>query len=103
MTIDLHCHSNHSDGELSPTELIALAQRNGATMISITDHDTVSAYENLTTTFDLRLIPGVEFSCLWRNTNVHIVGLGIDPTDKNLRPYISLMPSQILSLTRRLL
>ena len=100
MTIDLHCHSNHSDGELSPTELIALAQRNGATMISITDHDTVSAYEDLPTTFELRLLPGVEFSCLWRNTNVHIVGLGIDPTDKNLRVSCSIQSEHRMTRAR---
>ena len=84
MSIDLHCHSNHSDGELSPLDLVELALKNKATMLSITDHDTVSAYEDLPKLASLDVIPGVEFSSIWKNINVHVVGLGIDPFDKGL-------------------
>ncbi len=84
MSIDLHCHSNQSDGELSPSEVIELAQKNDVTMISITDHDTVSAYEDLPKPVDLQVVPGVEFSSLWKNVNVHVVGLSIDPFNSDL-------------------
>ena len=44
MSIDLHSHTDQSDGSLSPQMLIELAEKNGVQMLSITDHDTVSAY-----------------------------------------------------------
>jgi predicted metal-dependent phosphoesterase TrpH len=85
LSIDLHCHSDHSDGELSPSALIKRAQANQVTMMSITDHDTVSAYDCVDWPTSLRLVPGVEFSTTWKNANVHIVGLNINPAEKSLR------------------
>lgn len=81
MTIkaDLHTHTNHSDGTLSPDELIALAITSGIDMLSITDHDTTLAFEDLRAPPELRVIPGVEFSTTWDHTGIHVVGLGIDP------------------------
>ena len=46
-TIDLHCHTNCSDGKLSPIELVQYAQSKGIQFLSITDHDTVNAYYQL--------------------------------------------------------
>jgi predicted metal-dependent phosphoesterase TrpH len=43
--IDLHSHTNASDGTLTPEDLIALAQRNGLAALAITDHDTFEGYE----------------------------------------------------------
>ena len=40
--IDLHVHSNHSDGTLSPEELVVLAAKTGLSAFALTDHDTVS-------------------------------------------------------------
>ena len=48
-------------------------------MISITDHDTVSAYRDLPSEIGLDLVPGVEFSSAWRNLDIHVVGLNVDP------------------------
>ena len=79
MNVDLHCHSTYSDGSLSPTDLIKLAVTNGATIFSITDHDTVSAYRDLPSEIGLSLFPGVEVSSTWRNMDIHVVGLNIDP------------------------
>ena len=45
MNVDLHCHTNVSDGNLSPAELIALAVERNINMLSITDHDSIQAYE----------------------------------------------------------
>ena len=44
--IDLHIHSNLSDGELSPKEIIDRAVNNGISVIAIADHDTIEAYNN---------------------------------------------------------
>ena len=43
--IDLHIHSTASDGTLSPRQIVELAKSQGLKAIAITDHDTVSVYE----------------------------------------------------------
>jgi len=77
--IDLHSHTVVSDGRLTPQELIERAKAKGVEVLSITDHDTVAAYQQLA---DIKLdglviIPGVEFSTQWRGVGVHIVGLNL--------------------------
>jgi predicted metal-dependent phosphoesterase TrpH len=77
---DLHTHSFHSDGSLSPQALVDLASEHGVTSLSITDHDSVDAYQGqLNLPEQMKLIPGVEFSTRWQKTGIHIVGLAIDP------------------------
>jgi len=79
MHIDLHTHTNFSDGKLSPDELIQRAVSNGVEMLSITDHDTVAAYQQLNKeNISIRLIPGIEFSTFWNKTGIHIIGLNVD-------------------------
>ena len=78
--IDLHSHTIVSDGHLAPKELIERAKAKGVEVLSITDHDTVAAYQQLA---DIKLdgliiIPGVEFSTQWRGVGVHIVGLNLN-------------------------
>ncbi|MDA8787002.1 PHP domain-containing protein [Porticoccaceae bacterium] len=81
MNIDLHCHTNVSDGNLSPAELISLAIERNINMLSITDHDSIQAYETARSpSTELRLIPGIEFSSYWNKFGVHIVGLDLDLT-----------------------
>lgn len=79
MNVDLHCHTNVSDGNLSPAELIALAVERNINMLSITDHDSIQAYETARApSTDLRLIPGIEFSSYWNKFGIHVVGLNLD-------------------------
>ena len=67
MNVDLHCHTNVSDGALTPAELIELADERSIDMLSITDHDTLAAYQELGQVSDrLRIVPGIEFSSQWR-------------------------------------
>ena len=80
MRIDLHTHTTASDGELSPSALLARACEQGLTHIAITDHDTVAAYSELIVPAGLTVIPGIEFSSRWRTIGVHIVGLNLDLT-----------------------
>jgi predicted metal-dependent phosphoesterase TrpH len=79
MHADLHTHTNASDGMLSPQELIALAQKAGVRLLSITDHDTIAAYQSAPPVQDdaFTLIPGVEFSSVWNKMGIHIVGLNV--------------------------
>ncbi|MCB1614938.1 MAG: PHP domain-containing protein, partial [Pseudomonadales bacterium] len=83
---DLHTHSKLSDGSLSPASLIALAEKQGVTHLSITDHDTLNAYAQLASdTFQLTLIPGIELSTQWQGRCIHIVGLNVDPASTSMQ------------------
>ncbi len=87
INIDLHCHSNVSDGVLSPTDVVARAVANGVQVLALTDHDDVSGLAVAQVAADetgLTLIPGVEISVSWGGHTVHIVGLRIDPVHPGL-------------------
>ena len=84
MNIDLHAHTNQSDGLLAPQQLIDLAMENGVDMLSITDHDTISAYALINKLpRSLKLIPGIEISCSWNNRTIHVLGLDVDISNQN--------------------
>lgn len=83
MPSDLHTHTNFSDGTLSPEELVAEAKNLGLAYLAITDHDTVDGvkylYENgLYPGKGIKIIPGVEFSAINSDHDVHLVGYNID-------------------------
>lgn len=78
---DLHCHSNRSDGKLTPTEVVERAWAQGVQTLALTDHDTVAGYQEALTAAQavgLNLISGIEISCQWSGRGVHIVGLNFD-------------------------
>ena len=78
MNIDFHCHTTASDGSLSPPELLDLAQEREIDMLSITDHDTLEAYQQLhQVNNSIQIIPGIELSSQWNRRGVHIVGLNV--------------------------
>lgn len=83
MIVDFHCHTNCSDGELTPTELIRLAEQECVEVLAITDHDTIDAYKDLPKTY-IKLITGIEFSTSWNKIGIHIVGLNFDTNSKAL-------------------
>lgn len=73
---DLHCHTTCSDSTVSPEEIIVLAQNSGLSGISITDHDSIDAYESATplaNKLGIELITGVEFSAKQKECSVHIL------------------------------
>lgn len=79
--VDLHTHSNKSDGSLSPTELVTLAHKKGLSAIALTDHDTTAGLDEAIQTgnqLGITVIAGVELSCEYQGRDVHIVGLDID-------------------------
>jgi predicted metal-dependent phosphoesterase TrpH len=87
MRCDLHTHTNASDGSLTPAELLSYAAGKKLACLSITDHDSVAAYDELDCSKigDLRIIPGIEFSTTWQGQNIHVLGLNINPQDGDLR------------------
>ena len=87
LNIDLHCHSNVSDGMLPPADVVARAAVNGVHALALTDHDDVAgivAAQAAASATGLTLIPGVEISVTWDGRTVHIVGLRIDPAHPEL-------------------
>ncbi|MFH1798759.1 MAG: PHP domain-containing protein [Candidatus Omnitrophota bacterium] len=85
--VDLHIHTNYSDGILSPQEVVEKAIKIGLRAISITDHDCVggisSAIEAAKGTL-LEIIPGVEISSVKEETEIHLLGYFIDHKDPDL-------------------
>lgn len=84
--IDLHTHTNVSDGTLTPKELIQLAKETGLSAVAITDHDSIAGLEDAQLEADklgINFINGIEFSTAYgENRLIHILGLGIDPNNE---------------------
>jgi len=89
LKIDLHCHTNASDGSLGLVELLQRAAKQGVDILAITDHDTTAVYpEAIAIARDnaIQLIPAVEISAVGdRHQEVHIVGLGVDINNQSLQ------------------
>jgi predicted metal-dependent phosphoesterase TrpH len=88
LNIDLHTHSNCSDGSLSPAALVERAACAGVEVLALTDHDTVAGLDEAQRSalrHGLRLVPGVEISASWRSQAIHVLGLWIDPDSTRLR------------------
>lgn len=87
LNVDLHCHSNVSDGMLSPTALAARAKANGVDVWALTDHDEIDGIAEARAAaaeLGLPYVAGVEISITWAGETVHIVGLQIDEANQTL-------------------
>ncbi|MCI7813642.1 MAG: PHP domain-containing protein [Lachnospiraceae bacterium] len=79
--IDLHVHSNCSDGTYSPSQLVAYALEKNLAAFALTDHDTTAGLDEAMQAAahtNLEVIPGIEFSTEYKGKDIHIVGLDID-------------------------
>lgn len=87
--VDLHLHTTHSDGTLSPSQLVRLCAERGLKVISISDHDSTEgipeALETVREYPDVTLIPGVELSTDVPGSEIHILGYFVDPLDEELQ------------------
>jgi predicted metal-dependent phosphoesterase TrpH len=84
---DLHSHSTHSDGLLTPAELVQRAAARGVGVLALTDHDEVSGLpeaREAALQAGLRFVNGVELSVSWNDTTLHILGLGVDDENEAL-------------------
>ena len=80
--IDLHSHTNASDGTCSPAELIAEAARAGVGTLGITDHDTLAGYDaalELARAAGIELVCGIELSTKLHGRSVHLLGYFLEP------------------------
>src|SRR5258705_8162522 len=85
--IDLHMHSNASDGSFTPDEVARMAAGNGVEVFALTDHDTLDglpAAAACASRFGIRLISGVELSVSEEGMDVHLLAYGFDETDPTL-------------------
>ena len=85
---DLHSHSTHSDGLLTPAELVARAAARGVEVLALTDHDELSGVaeaRSAAADFGLQLVGGAELSVTWRDVTLHVLGLAIDASCPTLR------------------
>jgi len=127
MLIDLHVHTNASDGIYPPASVVNMAAQSGISVLAVADHDTVNGIDEAiaaASARDLMLVPAVEINCYSGDIEHHILGYFIDHRDAGLRSAlarlqeariermhvvisklskigISLMPEEILALAER--
>lgn len=92
--IDLHVHTTASDGTYTPEEVVNLALKKELSVIAITDHDTVSGVESAMDAANgnkIAIVPGVEISCLYEKTEIHMLGLFIDWKNEELQNHLEKM------------
>lgn len=84
--IDLHVHSCVSDGTDSPSEIIRMAKRKKIKAIALTDHDTIEGIEEAELEAEkqnVNFLKGIELSVSFKEGRlIHILGLGIDPSNE---------------------
>lgn len=82
--VDLHVHSNKSDGTYAPFELVDYALQKGLSAFALTDHDTTDGLDEVLSYAEdkpIEVIPGIEFSTEYDGKDVHMVGLYISYND----------------------
>lgn len=92
---DLHTHSTSSDGIFSPLQLVERAAQEGITLLSVTDHDSLGAYDTLCSrSLPLPVLPGLELS-LRDMHGLHLLGYGTAPA-----PELHAVTAQLADLRR---
>lgn len=99
-TIDLHTHTARSDGLLEPADLVGAAAAAGVRLLAITDHDTLAGVREVVAAGQvpagLELLPGIELNAVVRDrpelseSEVHVLGLGVDLEDDELEATLEL-------------
>ncbi|MCL1892929.1 MAG: PHP domain-containing protein [Holophagaceae bacterium] len=90
--IDLHCHSNCSDGTDSPKEIASLAEQAGLKAVALTDHDTIAGLGDFTAQqkyVSTQLLTGIELSCEFSGQEIHILGLLINHNDPTFQERVN--------------
>ena len=104
--IDLHTHTNFSDGSFSPTALVELAHQKDLDILAITDHDTTQGLTEAmeaAQSLPLELIPGIELSTEFQGRETHILGYFIDPLDLRFQTRLERLRSTRLDRIQHIL
>lgn len=89
--IDLHTHSNISDGTLSPTELVQHAKACGVSVMALTDHDSIAGVDeavSMGNEIGVTVIPGVEISAAYDERDIHILGYFVNQNDSEFIEFL---------------
>lgn len=89
--IDLHTHTNASDGAHAPAELVSLAKAAGITVLGLTDHDTVDGLADAASAAaaaGLAFVPGIEITAVWEEREVHVLAYFIDGRSTRLAAFL---------------
>ena len=93
MFCDLHTHSVFSDGSLTPAQLVQQAEEAGLAAIALTDHNTVAGLQEFMAAgvcSQVETVPGIELSTDWNGTELHLVGLFVQPRHEDtIRTYLA--------------
>ena len=103
--VDLHIHSTASDGVLSPSEVVCVAQERGLRVIALTDHDTLGGVAEAQSAADvtgLDVITGVEVNSAGDGAALHILGFYVDPHNPFLQERLQTMRDSRLGRARRM-
>lgn len=94
--VDLHCHSDWSDGTLPPVDLAHTLYQNGVRFASLTDHDSVmglKAFKTALAQYDIGYIAGVEITAEHGEDTLHILAYGFDEEDLALQAILRGKPA----------
>ncbi len=88
MSLDLHAHTNASDGSLTPTQLVELAKKQGLSALGVTDHDTIYGWDEAFAAGEklgVEIVPGVELSTSYEGGRFHLLAYYINPDSELIR------------------
>lgn len=105
--IDMHTHTNSSDGDYSPKELIELAKKQNIKILGITDHDTLEGIKHMPNNIKgIKIIPGIELTAKVKKGRMHILGYNIDINNEELNNKMSWLKNKstnsVISLIEQL-
>lgn len=103
--IDLHMHTNYSDGLFSPSELVQKAHDAGLGVISITDHDSINGVQEAISygkKIGVEVIPGLEISTDMYDKEIHLLAYFIDHENEELLKYLSFFRDERLHRAKRI-
>lgn len=103
--VDLHLHTNLSDGLISPEDVVIKAKNNDCKIISITDHELLNEYDTLANKYDIDIISGIEFNT--SISNLHLLGYAIknfklvDEVMQDLRTKNEMVCLEVIELLKK--
>lgn len=98
---DLHSHTTNSDGKLTTKELLNKAEEKNLKVFSITDHDTITAYKDISTT--LKVVSGVELTVYFNNKEVHLLAYNFDLKNEELNNYLDSIKEQRVNRAKNII
>jgi predicted metal-dependent phosphoesterase TrpH len=89
--VDLHLHTNYSDGLFTPTQVVERARAANLKAAGIADHDTIDGISEAVeagSRLGVEIVPGVELSCQFEGKDIHILAYYFDPDHPRLKDYL---------------